>query len=91
MSIHDQTIKQLVRNRVHELSDRVMDMNIKQGRHVVLTLAPSSVSVIERLTNQEPKVFTTDLPPVTSPVLALENLEDMLSSVRAHQSQGANQ
>lgn len=89
MSIFDQTIKQLVRSRVHELCDRVMDMNIKQGRHVQLSLTPSGVSVTEEMADQDSHLFYATLPPLTTPVLALENLEDMLSSVRAHQSQGA--
>lgn len=91
MSIVDQTVKQLVRNRVHELCDRVMDMNIKQGRHLELSLTPGGVSVTEERAGKDPRFFSASLPPLTTPVLALENLEDMLSSVRAHQSQGASQ
>jgi hypothetical protein len=91
MSNHDQTIKQLVRNRIHELSDRVMDMHIKQGREVSLSLTPGRVAVTEEKANQLIGSFSVTLPPLTTPVRALDNLEDMLSSVRAHQSQGANQ
>ncbi|WP_157826552.1 hypothetical protein, partial [Halomonas sp. MES3-P3E] len=74
-------------NRVHDLADIVMDINIKQGRRFCLTLSPDVISVTER----GERTFSAPLPPAAMPQRVLDGLEEMLEDVRAHQNRGANQ
>lgn len=91
MSIHDQTIKQLVRNQVHQLTDIVMDMNIKQGRRVALSLLPGRVSVVEEMPADRTRLFSASLPPNLTPAESLDRLEWMVAEVSANHSRGAEQ
>ncbi|MGM0825668.1 MAG: hypothetical protein ACQEUY_13225 [Pseudomonadota bacterium] len=90
MSIHDQTIKQLVRNRVHDLADMVLDMQIVQQRQAVLVIAPGGISLKEEFDDADTECFYALLPPSTTPDRALEDLEEMVSDVRTHQGQGGD-
>ncbi|WP_249976102.1 hypothetical protein [Vreelandella olivaria] len=91
MSIADKTIGQLVLNRVHDLSDIVMEMNIKQGRKAGLTVTADGVSLWEKREDALPASFYTPLPPSMTPQRALEGLEKMLEDVRTYTRKGGAQ
>lgn len=53
MSIVDKTIKHLVRNRVHELSDHVIEINGRKGWFAALEVLPNEVTVdLDRATSR---------------------------------------
>ena len=80
MSIFDQTVKNLVRNRVHDISDRVMDINIKHGRSLEMLLTDGCISVNEEMTGLELRAL---LPPRAAPQQALDDLEEMIIKLNA--------
>lgn len=84
MSIHEKTIKQLVRNQVHEVANIVMDMNLVQGRHIEMSIFPGGVSVKEERDGCEPRFASASLPPLAMPETALNNVESLLSVLRGH-------
>ncbi|OWV29482.1 hypothetical protein [Halomonas campaniensis] len=84
MSIHEKTLKQLVRNQVHEVANIVMDMNLIQGRHVKMRIFPGGVSVTEEREGHEPHFVSASLPPLAMPEAALNNVESLLSVLRGH-------
>ncbi|MBS3670168.1 hypothetical protein [Vreelandella boliviensis] len=90
MSIHEKTLKQLVRNQVHEVANIVMDMNLIQGRHVEMSIFPGGVSVTEEMDGREHRLISASLPPLAMPETALNNVESLLSRLRG-QWEGAKQ
>lgn len=91
MSIQDKTIKQLIRNRVHDLADMVLDMQVLQQHCAVMVIAPGGVSVKDAQDHEEETLFSTSLPPLTTPERALNGLEQMVAELRAYQHKGGAQ
>ncbi|WP_301585077.1 hypothetical protein [Halomonas alkaliantarctica] len=85
MSIVEKTTAQLVRNRVHDLADMVLDMQVLQQRCAVMVIAPGGVSVKDAHDDEEDTLFSTSLPPLTTPERALNGLEQMVAELRAYQ------
>ncbi|MBR2512730.1 MAG: hypothetical protein IKE45_01695 [Halomonas sp.] len=91
MSIVEKTTAQLVRNRVHDLADMVLDMQVLQQRCAVMVIAPGGVSVKDAHDDDEETLFSTSLPPLTTPERALNGLEQMVGELRAYQNKGGAQ
>lgn len=83
MNIVERTTAQLVRNRIHELTDLAMDINASMknantanfhvsanGAHIVIKGAPGLIRA-------------SALPPLVTTARALREIEDIIADVRA--------
>lgn len=80
MSIAEITTAQLVRNRVHELTDLVIEINANSTSTATLFITPSAVHV--DIAGAEGFISGCILPPAITSEQALGELESIVANVR---------
>lgn len=89
MSIVDKTIEQLVRNRVHDLTDRAMNINSLGSHRATVTLTKSCI-VLGVSRSSAINTYTAQLPSSdVSDRLALAELDTALNQTRVYLTGGA--
>jgi|GEM_PF-1935708 hypothetical protein len=89
MSIVDKTIEQLVRNRVHDLADRAMNINSLGSHRATVTLTKSCI-VLGVSRSSAINTYTAQLPSSdVSDRLALAELDTALNQTRVYLTGGA--
>lgn len=89
MSIVDKTIQQLVRNRVHDLTDRAMNINSLGNHRATVTLTKSCI-VLGVSRSSAINTYTAQLPSSdVSDRLALAELDIALYQTRVYLTGGA--
>lgn len=89
MSIVDKTIQQLVRNRVHDLTDRAMNINSLGNHRATVTLTKSCI-VLGVSRSSAINTYTAQLPSSdVSDRLALAELDIALNQTRVYLTGGA--
>ncbi|UTD54955.1 hypothetical protein [Halomonas sp. MS1] len=89
MSIVDKTIEQLVRNRVHDLTDRAMNINSLGIHRATVTLTKSCI-VLGVSRSSAINTYTAQLPSSdVSDRLALAELDTALNQTRVYLTGGA--
>ncbi|UQI41896.1 hypothetical protein [Vreelandella venusta] len=88
MSIVDKTIEQLVRNRVHDLTDRAMNINSLGSHRATVTLTKSCI-VLGVSRSSAINTYTAQLPSSdVSDRLALAELDTALNQTRVYLTGG---
>lgn len=88
MSIVDKTIQQLVRNRVHDLTDRAMNINSLGNHRATVTLTKSCI-VLGVSRSSSINTYTAQLPSSdVSDRLALAELDTALNQTRVYLTGG---
>lgn len=88
MSIVDKTIQQLVRNRVHDLTDRAMNINSLGSHRATVTLTKSCI-VLGVSRSSAINTYTAQLPSSdVSDRLALAELDTALNQTRVYLTGG---
>ncbi|AYF32316.1 hypothetical protein CUU95_18380 [Vreelandella alkaliphila] len=89
MSIVDKTIQQLVRNRVHDLTDRAMNINSLGSHRATVTLTKSCI-VLGVSRSSAINTYAAQLPSSdVSDRLALAELDTALNQTRVYLTGGA--